>query len=128
VELLSTSTVAHSKTSANHGIEDARPSVAHNSILGHDGHIGASHGEDVIAQIDLAIAGSSRDELSVSDVTRMSAGASHVSETVEGLAETRSLATMVTLKIIGNEGGTLEIGVVGIGIVGILKAGNGGSR
>ncbi|KAI6769338.1 hypothetical protein HG531_010442 [Fusarium graminearum] len=117
VELLSTSTVAHSKTGANHGIENARPSVTHNSILGHDGHIGAGHGEDVIAQIDLTITSSGGDELSVGNVARMSASTSHVSETVERLAETRSFAAMATLKIVGNKGRTLEIGVVGIGVL-----------
>jgi hypothetical protein len=127
VELLSASTVAHSKTSAYHGVENTRPSIANDSKLRQNRHVGAGHGKNVVTQIDLTITSSSRDKLGVGDVTRMSAGTSHVSETVKSLTETRSLTTMVTFKIFGNERRALEVGGVGIRVVGILKAGNGRS-
>ncbi|KAI6759467.1 hypothetical protein HG530_010147 [Fusarium avenaceum] len=77
-------------------------------------HIGAGHREDVVAQIEFAITSSSRDQLGVGDVTRMSAGTSYVSETVQCFTETRTFTTMASLKIIGNQGRALEVGAVGV--------------
>ncbi|KAH6607505.1 hypothetical protein Trco_003818 [Trichoderma cornu-damae] len=119
---LGLSAIAQGQASTDHGVQDGGPTVADDGVVGHRGHVAASHGDNVPAEVHLALAGGGGDELRIRNVPGVSPGASHVPESVEGLAEARALAAVDALQIIGDQGGALEVGAVGVRVVAILVA------